>query len=117
MAVTMDPLYVHVIKLKPWPNLSTLCDEPWTVIMPSMLHFCSTKQSNASNSILDRKAHGVNMGPIWGRQDPGGPHVSRMNFAIWDAFYLRDVPCKPTVEPGIDDHECLWYTIQMIVPY
>ena len=24
------------------------------------------------------------MGPIWGRQDPGGPHVGPMNFAIWD---------------------------------
>ena len=24
------------------------------------------------------------MGPIWGRQDPGGPHVGHMNFAIWD---------------------------------
>ena len=24
-----------------------------------------------------------NMGPIWGRQDPGGPHVGPMNFAIW----------------------------------
>ena len=24
------------------------------------------------------------MGPIWGQQDPGGPHVSPMNFAIWD---------------------------------
>ena len=23
------------------------------------------------------------MGPIWGRQDPGGPHVGPMNFAIW----------------------------------
>ena len=22
----------------------------------------------------DSKVHGVNMGPIWGRQDPGGPH-------------------------------------------
>ena len=21
------------------------------------------------------KVHGANMGPIWGRQDPGGPHV------------------------------------------
>ena len=27
--------------------------------------------------------HGANMGPIWGRQDPGGPHVGPMNFAIW----------------------------------
>ena len=23
------------------------------------------------------------MGPIWGWQDPGGPHVGPMNFAIW----------------------------------
>ena len=23
------------------------------------------------------------MGPIWGRQDPGGPHVGPMNMAIW----------------------------------
>ena len=36
-------------------------------------------------SIPDNKVHGSNMGPIWGRQDPGGPHVGPMNFAIWDA--------------------------------
>ena len=24
------------------------------------------------------------MGPTWGWQDPGGPHVGGMNFAIWD---------------------------------
>ena len=28
------------------------------------------------------KVHGANMGPIWGRQDPGGPHVGPMNLAI-----------------------------------
>ena len=27
----------------------------------------------------DRKIHGA----TWGRQDPGGPHVGHMNFAIW----------------------------------
>ena len=31
----------------------------------------------------DSKIHGTNMGPIWGRQDPGGPHVDAMNFAVW----------------------------------
>ena len=31
----------------------------------------------------DIKVHGANMGPIWGRQDPGGPHVGPTNFAIW----------------------------------
>ena len=34
--------------------------------------------------IPDSKVHGANMGPIWGRQDPGGPHVGPMNFANWD---------------------------------
>ena len=34
----------------------------------------------------DSKVHGANMGPIWGRQDPGGPHVGPMNFAIWARF-------------------------------
>ena len=31
----------------------------------------------------DSKIHEANMGPIWGRQDPGGAHVGPMNFAIW----------------------------------
>ena len=28
------------------------------------------------------KIHGDNIGPIWGRQYPGGPHVGPMNLAI-----------------------------------
>ena len=31
----------------------------------------------------DSKVCGANMVPIWGRQDPGGPHVGLMNLAIW----------------------------------
>ena len=31
----------------------------------------------------DSKVYWAIMGPIWGRQDPGGPHVGPMNFAIW----------------------------------
>ena len=31
----------------------------------------------------ESKVHEANMGPICGRQDPGGPHVGPMNFAIW----------------------------------
>ena len=29
------------------------------------------------------KAPEANMGPVWGRQNPGGPYVGCMNFAIW----------------------------------
>ena len=32
----------------------------------------------------DSKVHVTNIGPIWGRQDPGGTHVGPMNFAIWE---------------------------------
>ena len=34
------------------------------------------------------KVHGANMGPIWGRQAPGGPHVGPMNFVIWARMCL-----------------------------
>ena len=32
----------------------------------------------------DSKVHGANMGPLWGRQDPEGPHVGLMNIVIWE---------------------------------
>ena len=35
---------------------------------------------------LDNKVHGATMGPTWGREDPGGPHVGPMNLAIWEAL-------------------------------
>ena len=43
------------------------------------------------NGIPDSKVYGANMGPIWGRQDPGGPHVGPMNFAIWDSILVSSV--------------------------
>ena len=44
-----------------------------------------TKWSMENNP--DNKVNGVNMGPIWGRQDPGGPHVGPMNLAIWEGKF------------------------------
>ena len=40
----------------------------------------------------DSKVLIANMGPIWGRQDPGGPHVGPINFAIWEFFVNSCVP-------------------------
>ena len=31
----------------------------------------------------DNNVRGTNMGPTWGRQDPGGPHVGPMDLVIW----------------------------------
>ena len=42
------------------------------------------------DAVSDSKVHGANMGPIWGRQDPGGPHVGPMIFAIWGCFSLSE---------------------------
>ena len=41
---------------------------------------------NQSQVFPDSKVHVAHMGPTWGRQDPGGPHVGPMNLAIRDYF-------------------------------
>ena len=50
----------------------------------------------------DSKVHGANMGPIWGRQGPGGPHVGPMNFAIW-VLTLDLTPLSTGISETIND--------------
>ena len=50
----------------------------FVVFTPRISSFASFR-----HTYPDSKVHGTNMGPIWGRQDPGRPHVGPMNFAIW----------------------------------
>ena len=50
---------------------------------------CRGTAQSSRMSYLDSKVHGANMGPIWGRQDPGGPHVGPMNFAIWVYSFVK----------------------------
>ena len=38
---------------------------------------------NISSLVPESKVRGANIGPIWGRQNPDGPHVGPMNFVIW----------------------------------
>ena len=45
---------------------------------------CSYPSIAQTHKYLDSKVHGANMGPIWGRKDPDGPHVGPINFVIWD---------------------------------
>ena len=49
-------------------------------------HCCVPWLWSTQNTIPDGKVHGANMGPIWGQQDPGGPHVGLMNFVIRDGI-------------------------------
>ena len=43
---------------------------------------CDWDYKRPKGKCPDSKVHWADMGPIWGRQDPGGPHVGPMNFAI-----------------------------------
>ena len=55
----------------------------------------------------DSKVYGANMGPIWGRQDPGGPHVGPVNFAIWECFTECGWVLKMSWNiPVAECHEC-----------
>ena len=44
------------------------------------------------------KVHGANMGPTWGRQGPGRPHVGPMNLVIWARVCLCVFMCKCVCE-------------------
>ena len=68
------------------------CNEPSAFHMNRRLNFDESMTSQFKDTYIcvtrpnvfpDNTVHGANMGPIWGRQDPGGPHVGPMNFAIW----------------------------------
>ena len=53
--------------------------------LPFLFAFLSPFSFHRSfKTIPDSKVRGTNMGPTWGRQDPGGPHVGPMNLAIWE---------------------------------
>ena len=52
-------------------------------VLLSVLLKKSQGSNNLSHLYPDSKDYGANNGPIWGRQDPGGPHIGSMNFAIW----------------------------------
>ena len=50
-----------------------------TALQWSRENIDQTLTSQKTAHIPDSKVHGANMGPIWGQQDPGGPHVGPMN--------------------------------------
>ena len=48
-------------------------------------------KTRRGKTIPDSKVYEVNMGPIWDRQDSGGPHVALMNFAIGDVHISNHI--------------------------
>ena len=65
----------------------------------------------------DSKVHGANMGPIWGRQDPGGPYVGPMNFALWVAYrnhfmlksgFICTLRLRYEISPDVESNKWVW---------
>ena len=48
------------------------------------------------DDLTDNKVHGANMGPIRGQQDPGGPHVGPVNFAICACNGIAQTQAHPS---------------------
>ena len=65
----------------------------------------------------DSKVHEANMGPIWGRQDPDGPQVGPMNFAIWVVRKMVAIlswpPCVNNLRPS-DAYIHRWFMSSFI---
>ena len=54
-----------------------------------MIKFVNDRYTYLCFTIPDSKVHGAHMGPTWGRQDPGGPHVGHVNLVIWDMLVIK----------------------------
>ena len=57
------------------------------------------------------------MGPVWGRQDPDGPHVGPMNFAIWVHHENKAPPSRVYIQWGIlrlTNSLCHWHVPDQI---
>ena len=52
---------------------------------------CKRYAMRSSNGSPDSKVHGAYMGPTWGRQDPGWPHVGPMKLATKDSHSLKNI--------------------------
>ena len=67
-------------------NMSGICISPDSIVHGANMGPIWGRQDPGGTyfGLMNFIVHVVNMGPIWGRQDPGGTHVGPMNFAIWE---------------------------------
>ena len=84
------------------PTLIRLNDVTYCASSHSRLRFHAQTTQHKMCALRDSTVHGANMGPIWGRQDPGGPHVGPMDFVFWACLGLYCI-CK------LHDHHATIY--------
>ena len=59
-------------------------------------------------SSLIARFMGPTCGPIWGQQDPGGPQVGLMNFAIWAVIALSTLSTITSNNPKLTCKGKIW---------
>ena len=62
---------------------------------------------NHGHTHPDSKVHGAYMGPTWGRQAPGGPHIGPTNLAIWP-LQLEKLTLSSSANSTWD--QCWWFS-------
>ena len=68
-----------------WLHLPLLSQQAVNKSAPTV-NYSNPGMSKYNITNPDSKVRGANIGPIWGRQDPDGPHVGPMNFALWEVL-------------------------------
>ena len=76
------------------PIKNLICKNVHSLAQPILVLLGIYQRSMSSND-PDSKVHGANMGPTWGRQDPGGPFVGPKNLAIWGLLLALMIYCTP----------------------
>ena len=51
-------------------------------LLTEVLKVSKQRNKETNKVVPDSNVHGAKMGPAWGRQDPGAPHVGPMNLPI-----------------------------------
>ena len=66
--------FINILAVCSWTCTSDL-DSPWVMLNKYVLWFHVVIKSEWETTLIVR-FEGPTMRPIWGRQDPGGPHVA-----------------------------------------
>ena len=75
--------WVHIVAIASFCKYFFQSSWLWTIIY--------NWQNRYHHTFPDSKVYVANIGPTWGGQDPGGPHVGPMNLAIWVDTQICDI--------------------------
>ena len=93
--IMLKAIWSHVATMSSWINVYSLhpiCCGEAERLFRGMIGFMASVASYVIQQHKispDSKVHEAYMGPTWGRQDPGGPHVGPMNLESTLTTWLR----------------------------